>query len=142
MTISEKKENFEFWLMDMDAAIDSFISRISLEDKSKLDFSIDSLCTIENWILQNYSSSDEVKNMSNSQMVDGAARYIGETFRKILGGKWFIDYSDKDNVFFGLPQLKDMKNQKAQICPLTLVSASASRRKGNFLINILRSHLK
>lgn len=58
------------------------------------------------------------------------ARYVGQVFRANLGGKWKIDFSDPKNAFYDLPQLVGMSSQRAQICPLTLVTSSLDRRTG------------
>lgn len=70
------------------------------------------------------------------------ARYVGQVFRKKLGGKWTIDYSDKKNAFYGLPQLVGMNGQRTQICPLTLVTASTDRRTGSFIRMVFDNNAK
>lgn len=92
-------------------------------------------------MLHRYASIDEMKPQENALIVDGAARYIGESFRRVLGGRWFIDSSDGDNAYHGLPQLGGCRNQTSQICPLKMVTAAVGRRTGNFSRTILENHL-
>ena len=40
-------------------------------------------------------------------MLDYLTIYIGETFRKHIGGKWFIDLKNKKNAYYSMPVLTD-----------------------------------
>jgi hypothetical protein len=136
------QDKFEFWLMNMDDAIENFLQSVPADIASRLDFSDLSLDALEAFILETYPDIAAIKSPGEAKSVDGMARYVGEVFRKNLGGRWFIDYSEKNNAFYGLPQLKDMKGQVAQICPLTLVSASTDRRSGAFIITVFNNLAK
>ena len=76
------------------------------------------MITLESVVLAKYSSIDEIKKPDEAKVVDGMARYVGQVFRKKLGGKWTIDYSDKKNAFFGLPQLVGMNGQRSTNLPV------------------------
>ena len=123
--------------MGMDDALERFLGLLSPDVRDELDYSPSSLFVLEAWLLSTYADPDRALAASESKIVDGAARYIGEVFRKNLGaGKWFIEFSDKKNAFYGLPQLKGLPNQKVQVCPLTLVTSAIDRRTGKFLESI------
>ncbi|MGI2035626.1 hypothetical protein ACRQ1B_24920 [Rhizobium panacihumi] len=134
--MTEEQDQFEFWLMDMDDAIENFRRSIPAELASRLDFSDESLKILESFVLEIYPDVETIKQSGEAKMIDGMSRYVGEVFRKHLGGRWFIDYSDKKNAFYGLPQLKNLKGQIVQICPMTLVSASTDRRRGDFIFSV------
>lgn len=140
--MTNQEDQFEVWLMDMSDAIERFRLSIPKSVGERLDFSPDSLNAIEAFILATYSNVDEIKEQSEAQMVDGMARYVGQVFRKHLGGKWSIELVDKQNVFYGLPQLVGMAGQSTQICPLTLVTASTDRRTGKFIKTIFDNHMQ
>jgi hypothetical protein len=57
--------------------------------------------------------------------------FIGELFRKNLGGKWDIDLEDSNNAFLNIPTIHIPK-AGAQ-CPSTLVTACVDRRKGDYI---------
>lgn len=137
--MADHYDQFQHWLMDMDDAIARFLATMPEADARKLDFSAQSLNAVETLALRAYAGIDALKKPSESKTVDAMARYVGETFRRHLGGKWFIDFSDPKNAFYGLPQLKDMRGQSAQICPMTLVSAATDRRKGDFILTVFRN---
>jgi hypothetical protein len=135
------EEKFEYWLMDMEDAIDRFMHMLPSEIRDQLDYSAESLTILEAWLLEKYKNIEEIKPLSEAQIVDGAARYIGETFRKNLGGKWTFDVSDEKNAFHGLPQLTGCKNQVTQICPIKIVSVSVARRTGSLIRPMLEKRL-
>ena len=137
--MADQDDQFQHWLMDMDDTIARFLAKMPDDDARQLDFSAQSLNAIEAIALRVYAGIDELKKPSESAAVDAMARYVGETFRRHLGGKWFIDFTDQKNAFYGLPQLKDMRGQTTQICPMTLVSASTDRRKGDFIHTVFRN---
>jgi hypothetical protein len=122
--------------MDMDNALGSFQSVVAGNINYDLDYSPESLLLLEDWLLNKYENVDTALMGSEAKVVDGAARYVGEIFRKSFGGRWVIELIDKKNAFYGLPQLSGMVGQKAQICPSTLVTSSIDRRSGSFLKTI------
>lgn len=140
MQTLENEDFFEFWLMDMDNALDSLFSILPDRTRRCMDYSPQSLQILEEWLLDKYSDTIMMLPASESKMVDGVARYVGEVFRKNLGGKWIIGFKDKKNAFYGLPQLGEIPGQQSQICPLILVTTSADRRTGKFLQTIFQNN--
>ena len=138
--MTEEFDQFQAWLMEMDDAISAFRRTLPKSIADKLDFSADSLDALEKLILETYPNVDAAKAPAESRRVDAMARYLGEVFRKHFGGKWKIDYADKKNAFYGLPQLAGMKGQNVQFCPLTLVTASTHRRSGTFIRKIFENY--
>ncbi|WP_122888065.1 hypothetical protein [Burkholderia pseudomallei] len=126
-------DHFQVWLMDMSDAIERFRDSIAVGVAIRLDFSPESLSVIEEFALVSYPTIDDIKKQVEARVVDGMARYVGEVFRKHFGGKWIIDFADRRNAFYGLPQLAGMAGQRTQTCPLTLVTASVDRRTGKFI---------
>lgn len=110
------------------------------EQKLKLDYSIESLDEIEGWILANYK---EIKDLTNdSRMLDYLTIYIGETFRKYIGGKWFIDLKNKKNTYYGMPVLTDPSYKYERYAAImTFATACIARKKGNYISTILRNNL-
>ena len=73
-------------------------------------------------------------------MIDGLARYVGETFRQCLGGKWEIRLDDTHYVYYGIPQLKGLGGRQFVVCPATLVTAAIDRRRGDFWNMVLANY--
>ena len=91
------KENFEEWIILIDSKMEYFTDTFVKENNLKLDYSVESLDEIENWILVNYS---EIKYLiGDTKILDYLTVYIGETFRKHLGGEWFIDLKNEKNAY-------------------------------------------
>lgn len=140
--MSNEDDQFQVWLMDMSDAIERFRLSIPADVAARLDLSPESLTVLEEFLLASYRTVDDVKRQSEAKLVDGMARYVGQVFRKHLGGKWTIDFADKANAFYGLPQLTGMTGQRAQICPLTLITASVDRRTAKFIRTIFDNNLR
>ena len=94
MNIEEFNDQFEYWLMDMEEAVKQFRQTLPLADRGKLDYSAESLALVEAIALSAYQSVQEATAPSEAKLIDQFARYVGEVFRKNLGGKWIIDYSN------------------------------------------------
>ena len=107
-------DDFEHWLYAMDDALQRFISDLDESIALKLDYSEESLETIESLILKQYN------------------------FRKAIGGRWEIQLDDSRYAFHGLPQLMGFSPRATPICPHSLVTA-VDRRQGNYLRTILEN---
>ena len=59
-------------------------------------------------------------------MLDYLTIYIGETFRKYIGGKWFIDLKNKNERY---------------AATMTFATACIARKKGSYISTILRNNL-
>jgi len=80
-----------------------FTQEFASENSLLLDYILKSLDDLEEWIIANYSTINSLKD--DQKMLDLLTIYIGETFRKYLGGKWFMDLEDKDNAYYHMPVL-------------------------------------
>lgn len=135
------REDFENWIFDMSDTLERFIAQFPLETQKQLDFSPNSLNILENWFLSVYPNIQSMCASDQSNQVNGIACYIGETFRKTIGGKWDINLDDPKMAFFGLPILTGSPKLRAPICPHTLATASADRRTGTYLGKIMENLL-
>jgi hypothetical protein len=134
-----EREDFEHWLVAMDDVLDEFMARLPEDLRQKLDYSPESLDAIEDWLLQSYESLEAFRDSDDRVMTDGPARYIGETLRKNLGGRWTIQLDNPAFVFHRLPILTDFKGENSPLSPLTLTTASLDRRTGTYLSTIVRN---
>lgn len=138
----DSRENFELWLFEMDDALERFVALVPTELNVKLDFSLDSLDAIESWLVERFSSHQELLSAANKALHDGLARYIGETFRRSLRDvKWSIRFDDEKFAFFGLPILIDGQSNTV-VCPHTLTTTAIARRSGTFLSALLTRNIK
>ena len=102
---------------------------------------MESLDEIENWILTNYG---EIKDLINDpKTLDYLTVYIGETFRKHIGGKWFIDLKNKKNAYYSMPVLTSPDYiGESYIASMTFATACINRKKGNYISTILKNCLE
>ena len=134
------KENFEEWIILIDSKMEYFTDAFAGENNLKLDYSIESLDEIENWILTNYS---EIKDLiGDAKNLDYLTVYIGETFRKHIGGEWFIDLKNKKNAYYSMPVLTDPSYKyEPYAATMTFATACIARQKGDYISTILRNSL-
>lgn len=135
--IQRRKENFEGWLFSMSDVLEEFVENFSLKTGHTLDYSVLSLIAFEEYILDNFSEIEELKKEDNKYKYDAFARYLGETIRKNIGGKWKLDIDNEKSAYFKLPILVEDVEKPTPICPHRLVTACIVRKKGTFLFKIL-----
>jgi len=140
--VDRRKEDFEHWLFEMDDALERFLEGIEEPARSQLDLSLTSLDVLEAWVLARYRNPDELMKPEERQVLDGVARYVGETYRKQLGGRWQIRLDDPKYAFFGLPELTGFSERPSPICPHSLATAMTDRRSGTYLSTILENTKK
>lgn len=130
-------DRFQHWLMHMDDALDAFIAGLPEGERAKLDYSIASLDAIEALLLARHPSGEDARKTGDPRFFDGCARYVGETLRLRLGGKWAIVLDDPSNVHFRRPRVVNLRNGMAPVCPLQWLFTAVSRRKGDFMRGIV-----
>lgn len=99
------QEDFQEWIFFISDKLDYMTDTFAKENGLNLDFSVESIDALEEWMLAHYSSPQDLIN--DPRMHDLLTVYIGETYRQHLGGKWFIDLENKKNAYYAMPILKD-----------------------------------
>ncbi|MCW3090734.1 MAG: hypothetical protein JWP81_1803 [Ferruginibacter sp.] len=80
------EDDFGYWVFEMDNKLASFIASLYGDIKTKLDYSINSLDDAERWLINTYKIPAAIEALHRAITVDGFCRYIGEVYRKNLGG--------------------------------------------------------
>jgi hypothetical protein len=93
------RDDFEYWIFNMSEEIEFLLNEVPSEVSNQLDFSVDSLEVLEFWILNQYANPEQMLMKTQTKIVNSIACYIGETFRKNIGGKWDINFEDQKFVF-------------------------------------------
>jgi hypothetical protein len=137
--VQTTRDDFEYWLADMGDALDRFLESLPREIRSRLDYSIESLDALESWILSTYPDSKDMLPMEESTRVGGAARYIGQTIRKNIGGHWDINLDRPHIAFYGIPIVTGFSPTPTPMCPLAMATSTANRRTGTYLRTILEN---
>ena len=78
--------------------------------------------------------------INDTKMLDYLTVYIGETFRKHIGGKWYIDLKNKKNAYYSMPVLTSSEYRgERYIASMTFATACIHRKKGDYISTILRN---
>jgi hypothetical protein len=127
--------DFEWWVTCMPEALEKFMSDLPPLIARELDYSPESLSTLERWLVERYPNTEAIRA---SELLDGVARYIGETFRRNLGGRWDISFKRKSDINYGLPVVVGYPGETTPLCPYRLAIACAGRRSGVFLASVFK----
>ena len=135
------QEDFQEWIFYISDKMDYFTEEFAKEQSLILDYSMESLDDLEAWILDHFDDAKEL--IAEGQLLDYLTIYIGETFRKYIGGKWFIDLENKKNAYFSMPVLTDPSYKGVVYkTPMTYATACISRKKGNYISTILKNNME
>jgi hypothetical protein len=136
------REDFDFWVEDMDDALDRFRDRLPPQVSDALDGSPKSLDALEAWLLERYPDTESMLAEDQAETVDGAARYVGEILRRgTTGGYWDINLNDERQAFYGLPVVTTA-DKPTPDAPTTLVTAAGNRRTGTYLRGVIEAKLR
>jgi len=92
----------------------------------------DSLGVLEAWLLERYPTMDTILEDEKASHLDGAARYVGEVFRKAIGGHWRLRLNDPKYVFHGLPELWFLE-EKGVFCECLTRSSKIQHHEARLL---------
>ena len=85
MVQENQRDWFEEWLMIHPDELEKLQKKLGHLD---LDYTPESLLRVEAWVLENYSSPDEILKDEEKMTLDGLLRYVGEVFKIHLQGRW------------------------------------------------------
>jgi hypothetical protein len=128
------EEQFQSWLARMDDALEAFLARLPGEVRERLDGSPESLGALEAWLVERYPTMHAILEDEEEPYLDGAARYVGEVFRKALGGHWRLRLKDPKYIYRGIPELWFLEKKDTPVAPPALVTTSLDRRTGKHLL--------
>lgn len=140
--ILSRKDNFQEWLFVMDDILEEFIIDFYNQNDFNLDYSANSLLVLEKNILDTFENIEELKNEEHKYLYDVLSRYLGETIRKNVDGKWKLDIENEKSAYYKLPVLIEDSETPTPLCPHKLITACIDRRKGNFLFTIMNNLIK
>ena len=118
----------------MDDVLEEFVTQARQLD-IELDFSFDSLDQLENLIIIKAGECD-------SKFENRAARYLGEVFRKTVGGIWELCLKDPKYVFFKLPVITGYSKHTIQFCPIEIITNFQARKESGLLKRAVDAHLE
>lgn len=139
--IKGTRDNFENWLIFMEEGLRQFYAHLPIELAEQLDFTPESLPVLEAWLLAKYPSAQAALDPGHANIMDGIARYIGETFRQNLGGQWDIELGNPNQPFAGVPVITGFDGEISPVCPLAVAAVVPNERTGVVLSSLMQAHL-
>ena len=95
--LAQRKQWFSNWIPDVETKVTNWILSLSNEDQEGLDFSIESLNSIEALMLAHFPTSKSAfSNLANNSILDIYGSYIGETLKRnhCIELIWDCDFSN------------------------------------------------
>lgn len=140
MEIEKKKEDFEWWITSLPDRIEELKESLPESISCKLDYSIESLNVIEDYVIDNYTA-EYLESDKGKDTLNLLASYIGTTLKKLLPDtSWYIELEDEDDIYYCLPTLSSLNS--ASISPYMLPITISLRKKGDFLFKIVKNRLR
>ncbi len=129
----EKRENFEAWVLMIDDRLLDWFQFLSEEQKSKFDYSVDSLDEIEKYLIGKYKLED-LRDSRNKMEIDAAASYIIKVFfLNWPNPKYTIELDDEKNILFNRPAVITEPQIGMAFSPYQILPSTLNlRRVGGF----------
>jgi hypothetical protein len=132
---AQDTEKFQVFLFEMDDVLESFLSEARSLGVT-FDYSLTSLDLLETYILAQLNGRDD------ERLKNRAARYIGEVFRKTVGGKWELCQKDRKYLYFNLPVLSGYSDSPIEFCPIDVISDFVVKKELGTLRRAVEAHLE
>jgi hypothetical protein len=129
------RNDFDHWLFQMDTRLERLAELLPEHVHTRLDYSTKSLDILEAWLMDAYENHTQILAVPERERLDCIATYVGETIRKIIGGKWNIDLQNKKNAYYRIPVIEN--GTFGSEAPVALITASLDRRTGNYISGVL-----
>jgi hypothetical protein len=123
----EELVKFERYVSDMDAVVHAFVGEAKRAGVT-LDYSKQSLDVLERYLLEKLSPGTD-----GDLLRDHAARYLGETFRKLIGGHWELCLKDPDYIYLKLPVVTGYSKLPIEFPPTEIIRNFLASRKPGML---------
>lgn len=130
----EQDQLFQEWLRDMHPRLARFEDFLTPREWPG-GFTRESLAGLEQLMLDRWPSADAFAQEQDTDFMDGATRYIGETYLRLGGGGWSVDH-DPRHVFSGRPMVRLDTLDRTPISPLHLMTSLLTRRTGAVLTKV------
>jgi hypothetical protein len=131
----EEKEKFEQFLFEMDNVLEPFVEAAGAKG-FVLDYSIDSLAALE----QYWRAAGDGQRAGTD--VNRAARYLGEVFRRVVGGVWRLCDKGPRYLYHGLPAICGYAATGIEFCPNEVFGNFIVRGESGLLQRAVESHLE
>jgi hypothetical protein len=108
-------EEFKAWLESKDARLNDFLASLPPALQNQLDYSIESANALEAWLLEKYPEYKLALDAKEFPIIDACGIYVGEVFRKVLGGEWTIELKDEEYAYLGIPGIDGFRSNRTVV---------------------------
>jgi hypothetical protein len=131
-------DQFEKWRTLVEVAIQQFMSRLPSQVSEKLDYSRESLEVLGDWFLTTYPPYETIEDPAKVIVSDGLMYYLGETYRKNLGGYWNMHFAEvePDYRYGEWPVIEGFPENDA-LCPWYIIFKMGELRDKSLFSNVL-----
>lgn len=142
--VGKDDELFAEWLEAMHPRLSRFedfllprnvIHEDGTEEPFRRDYSRESLEQLERLILDRWPNQSAFLEESDTDFIDGAVRYIGESLLRSYGGGWHLN-DDPTFDDHGRPYVRLDTLDRTPITPFFLMTALLKRRTGRVLTRV------
>lgn len=138
MIILETQAAFDEWKSRMDEEVHSLKKTVPSELSSEMNYSVESLVDVEKYLLNRYSSPDDL--VEDHVNYERFGRYVGEVQVKNSSVQWCIDLDNEEFAFFGSPVVGSQGTGRDS--PFSLVTACIDRQTGDYLEKVVSHVIK
>lgn len=131
--MNKKRDWFEWWLTINPDRIYELFEILPHSLVEKLNYSLESLLVLEEYLLNNYTY-DNIIQMEKKSILDNLSRYVGEVARRNLKeAKWDLYLKDKKNIYYNVPIISAPNIFGGMFCPSYVICRSLLRKEGDAL---------
>jgi hypothetical protein len=135
--------SFQQWDDIVQEKIAYFLSHLPVKARQQYDYSLESLITINAWLLKRYTSPLDLGREADKDLLEGAIFYIGETYRQHLHGYWNVHFADLEPEFeYGERPVIEGFYKRVAISPAYRVFEAVESRDEWFLNQSLKSLIR
>jgi hypothetical protein len=131
---AQHDELFQEWLELMHPRMARF-EDVTMPRAWPRGHSRESLVALERYMLDRWPDKDSFAQEQDTDFMDGATRYVGESYLRLGGGGWFVDHSPT-HPFSGRPLVRLDTVDRTPISPLNLMTTLLARRTGQVLAQV------
>src|ERR1051325_8185095 len=132
----EEREKLQHFIFGIDDVMDEFRSDAAAKG-FRLDYSLDSLATLEDFILQSGIGNDDkdVDARTNCWI------YLGETLIRNYGGTWEVSLNDDNTANYGLYVIVGHTKSQVEFVPIRYVKAFIIKKQKGFFAEVIQNHV-
>lgn len=132
---AEEREKFQYFLFEMDDVLEPYV-RAAVAMGYCLDYSLDSLAELERY----WQAAGD--GQRDGTAANRAARYLGEVFRRQVGGQWRLCDKGRRYLYQGLPVIAGYATMDIEFCPIDVFGNYVLSGDVGLLRRAVESHLE